>query len=163
MRSRLYEIEHMLPELLQEEDAWQDVFVNYHEPFVERLWRPYGEERIYLHCIQPCPLEKTLFHPHPWPSAMRLHGTYEMTFGYGSGDVPPPVGCTLTMTAGTVYEMIDPNGWHAVRALDRPAMSLMVTGKPWGRLSPKSDTPLPSLPQEERQKILSFFRLAYPR
>jgi hypothetical protein len=41
------------------------------------------------------------------------------------------------------------------------AMTLMVTGRPWDRPSPRSDKPLRSLTEEETQAILRFFRERY--
>lgn len=163
MLSHLFEAERDLPLLLEDEGSWNDVFIDYHAPFVERLWRPYGEHRLYLHRIHPCHETQALLHPHPWPSAMRLHGTYKMLVGYGSGDAPPPIACSLIMPAGTAYEMIDPDGWHAVCPVDRPALSVMLTGMPWGRPAPKSNKPLMPLTREARAQLFQFFREIYAR
>ena len=52
---------------------------------------PWRDCRIYLHRIYPCAPGEALFHPHLWPSAMRiLSGEYEMAVGYGAGRVPRP-------------------------------------------------------------------------
>src|SRR5262245_32103375 len=88
--------EKELPRLLADEGAWQSLYVDSHPPVVERLWRPWRAGRAYLHRIHPCGPGEALFHPHPWPSAMRvLEGEYEMAIGYGSGVVPPPVAALL--------------------------------------------------------------------
>ncbi|MDP3727192.1 MAG: hypothetical protein Q8R35_00975 [bacterium] len=164
MLNALHEAEQRLPTLLRDGDAWQSVFVDYHPPFVERLWRQWGRYRIYLHHIHPCGENEALFHPHPWPSAMRvLGGTYEMVLGFGAGEAPPPRFVRLVLGPGSEYEMIDPDGWHFVRPLAGPTMSLMVAGKPWDRPSPKSDKLLDPLRPDAKAAILAFFREHYPQ
>lgn len=159
----LSQVEQVLPSLLQNEAIWKDVDVDYHPPHVERMWCDWEGYRVYLHRIHPCAPGEALFHPHPWPSAMHvLSGMYEMTVGYGPGKQAPPVASTLLLPSGTRYEMVHPDGWHAVRPIDVPAYSLMITGKPWDRWSPKSDKPLGSLTPQERSQILDFFRSHYP-
>jgi hypothetical protein len=97
---------------------------------VERLWTQYGQHRVFLHQIHPC--EKALFHPHPWPSAVKvLSGLYEMGISYGVGKGDPPEAATCILAAGSSYEMIEPNGWHYVRPLGSASLSLMVTAAPW--------------------------------
>lgn len=155
----LYKVEKILPKLLENDDNWNSIYVNYHHPFVERLWMQYGTYRIYLHRIYPCKKRDALFHPHPWPSAMRIYdGKYEMAIGFGTGDKTPPISAVLLMTAGSEYEMTDPNCWHYVRPIGKPTMSLMVTGKPWNRLSPKSKKQLKPLPDSQKKEIIEFFR-----
>jgi hypothetical protein len=158
----LHAVETALPELLKDEAGWNSLLVDYHTPFVERLWREWNGYRIYLHRIHPCEPGEALFHPHPWASAMRvLAGTYEMALGYGTGETEPPIGSLDILYAGSEYEMIDPNDWHYVRPLLVPTMSLMVTDKPWNRLSPKSEKPLNPLAEKPRKEILNFFREEY--
>jgi hypothetical protein len=86
-----------------------------------------------------------------------LRGQYEMAIGYGEGDSPPPQAAKLILNKGSRYEMLDPNGWHYVRPLDEPSLSLMVTGKPWNRQAPTSDKPLQMLTVEQRAKLFSDF------
>ena len=69
----LTQVERALPALLQDESVWQSLYVDYHPPMVERLWTRWGEYRVFLHRIHPCERGQALFHPHPWPSAMRVH------------------------------------------------------------------------------------------
>ncbi len=158
----LYAVERELPELLLDESGWKSVYVDYHPPTVERLWRGWGEYRIYLHRIQPCGPGEALFHPHPWPSAMRiLAGTYEMAVGYGKGMDEPPVAALMIAEGNFRYEMTDPDAWHYVRPLGAPTMSLMITGKPWDRPSHRSTTPLHPLTPEQHRAILDFFRTHY--
>ncbi len=129
-----------LQELFDDEAGWQSLDVDYEPPRVERLWRPYeSDHRLYLHRIHPC--EQALFHPHPWPSAiLLLSGRYEMGIGYGAGNTPPPIAATTILAPGTMYEMLDPDGWHYVRPLGGPSLSLMVTGPRWERWSPGPST-----------------------
>lgn len=158
----LRQVEAQLPALLRDETRWKTVLVDYHPPVVERLWCDLGDFRVYLHQIHPCEPGEALFHPHPWPSAMRvLAGTYEMGIGYGPGMEAPPVAARLIMGPGTEYEMTDRDGWHDVRPVGGATMSLMVTGKPWSRPSPKSEKPLHPLQEEREQQMLGFFRDRY--
>jgi hypothetical protein len=156
----------VLPTLLQKPDVWQSVFVDYEPPFVERLWTPVevaGKPyRVFLHRIFPTDLDKCLFHPHPWPSAIKiLSGTYIMNCGYGPGIERPPVSMQLKLATGTSYEMAHPDGWHAVSPLNEPSYSLMVTGAPWSRPSYKPGKPLQPLTFDAEAALLSFFRQAY--
>jgi hypothetical protein len=157
----------ILPQLLTDASPWKSLYVDYHPPFVQRLWtsvdvdgKPY---RVYLHRILPCELKDALFHTHPWPSAMRiLSGRYTMIAGHGEGNATPPVSMTLSLPAGASYEMVHPDSWHAVCPEGEAAYSLMVTGAPWPRESPKSPYPLQPLPADLQAEILQFFRSAYP-
>src|SRR5262245_54548018 len=158
----LERVERALPELLADSDGWTGLYIDYHPPTVERLWRQWGEYRISLHRIHPCAASEALFHPHPWPSAMRvLSGEYEMAVGYGEGDEPPPVAARLIATGELSYEMTDPDAWHHVRPIGGPSWSLMVTGRPWSRPAPRSDKPLTELTARQREELLSFFRARY--
>lgn len=162
----LESIEKELPTLLKDESLWKSVFVDYHLPYVERLWTSItidkNEYRIYLHRILPTHLEKCLYHPHPWPSAMKiLSGQYKMKVGYGEDMQEPPVSTTLILPQGTYYEMIDPNSWHAVCPLETASFSLMVTGQPWGRISHKSNKILQPLSFSQEEVIFRFFKEYY--
>lgn len=158
----LHRVESQLPEMLQDESGWNSLFVDYHPPVVERLWRQWYDFRIYLHRIHPCEPGEALFHPHPWPSAMRvLGGAYEMAIGYGAGEKEPPMAARIVMGAGSEYEMTDPDGWHYVRPIGGPTMSLMIAGKPWDRPSPKSEKTLNPLGEKQKEEILKFFRGQY--
>jgi hypothetical protein len=160
----LYAVERELPALLEHDGGWQGLFIDYHPPAVERLWRPWGAYRVSLHRIFPCPEGMALFHPHPWPSAMRvLDGRYEMAVGFGPGLTPPPVAARLLMGGDFAYEMTHPDAWHYVRPLDAPTFSLMVTGPPWSRPAPRSDRPLSPLTPKQTADLLAFFRGRYPR
>lgn len=158
----ILEVEKILSQLLKEE-VWKSVDINYHPPRVERLWTEYNNYRISLHCIHPCTTEEALIHPHPWPSAMRIvQGSYEMGIGYSSTNEPPTIAAKVILNKGCLYEMTDMNGWHYVRPLE-PCYTLMVTGQPWGRESPKSSKPLESLSKEREIEILSIISEYYKR
>lgn len=163
--------------LLDDPDGWNTLDVNYEPPRVERLWREFENGRLYLHRIYPC--EKALFHPHPWPSAVKiLSGSYEMAIGYHVGQpgegqrrpgmtpTPPPYASLQVLTKGSTYEMIRPGGWHYVRPLGGTSYSIMVTGPKWdGVWSPKPNTIHPLGPVEPQSKanILEAFRAFYGR
>jgi len=155
----LAHVEKELPELLNDEKGWNTLFIDYEKPFVERMQRQHGEYRINLHRIHPCKTDEALYHPHPWPSAVHIYaGEYEMAVGYGEGTEQPPV-ATLVQTKGEFcYEMTSPDGWHYVRPIDDVVMSVMISGKPWNRESPKSEHPLKPLTEEQKKSILEFFK-----
>lgn len=148
-----------LPEFLRSQEGWNSAHVTYHPPRVERIWRQWGNHRILLHRIHPCEDGEALFHPHPWPSAVGiLSGHYEHRTGFQAhttGDEKLPVTLELTrgvLTAGSSYEMTNPDAWHSVRPLEKPSDSVMVTG-------PLYEPPvkMPN-PPNEKQGPLDGFR-----
>src|SRR5687767_10331982 len=152
-----------LPNLLRQREGWKTLFVDYHAPFVERLYREWNGHRLYLHCIHPCAPEAALFHPHPWPSAMRVHsGEYEMGVGYGKGDEPPPIAAKIVAEGSMTYEMSDPDAWHYVRPIGGVAMTVMLSGPPWDRSSPRPEKVLSPLSEERALELLERFRAFYP-
>lgn len=160
---KLYAVEHALPHLLANESLWHSLFVDYAKPHVERVFMNWNGLRINLHRISACETHEALFHPHPWPSAMRiLEGSYEMGVGYSTTDEVPPAAATLILPAGAAYEMVDRNGWHYVRPLTDYSLTLMVSGEPWDRTSPKSSYTLSELSSEKKREILELFRKKYP-
>jgi len=157
--------EAALPALLNDPAGWRSLDINYHPPRVERLFRPWGEGgRLSLHRVHPCPLDSALFHPHPWPSAMRIvSGSYRMIVGYGAGVEQPPVAMTLELTAGARYAMVDPDAWHAVVPQGQPSLSIMVTGQPWARPVPlEPGGPLHALEPAAVAELLATFEGYYP-
>jgi hypothetical protein len=156
-------VEKELPRLLLDEAAWNGLFIDYHAPTVERLWLPWGKYRVLLHRIYPCAPGEALFHAHPWPSAMRvLAGEHEMAVGHGKGEDPPPVAALMIAKGDFRYEMTDPDAWHDVRPLGAPTLSVMVTGQPWDRPSPRSSKPLVLLTDSQRAELFRLFREHYP-
>src|SRR3990167_1167848 len=90
-------IEKEIPVLLKQDD-WNTLYIDYELPIVERAWRQHGEHRIFLHRIHPCEREQSLWHPHPWPSAVKvISGEYEMGVGYG--EKSPPVAALMIAKA----------------------------------------------------------------
>lgn len=161
--------------LLDTPDDWNTLDVDYEPPRVERLWTEFEDGRLYLHKIHPC--DKALYHPHPWPSAIKITwGRYEMAVGYhrgmpgenqhhaGQTPPPPPFASLLVLVPGSTYEMIRPGGWHYVRPLGYPSYSIMVTGPKWrGVWSPKVDRKLEPLDDLTKASMLESFRSFYGR
>ena len=158
----LKNVEKELPKLLKDRSLWKSLYIDYHPPFVERMWTPWSDYRIYLHRIHPCTEDEALLHPHPWPSAMKVFGEYEMGLAFGAGQEPPIVFATIILGHGDVYEMTHRDGWHYVRPIGKPSFSLMITGKPWERWSPSATKELRPLTAEEEKRLLKFFRIRYP-
>ena len=159
---QLKRIEKILPELLKCPDEWKTIDVTYHLPRVERVYIDHGEWRVSLHCIHPCLREEALYHPHPWPSAMRvLSGIYEMGTGYGKGKVLEHEVQVTELAAGSAYEMHHPDAWHDVIPLGEPCMTLMITGKPWDRITPRSNEKLGPLTEKRKKEIMDFFAEYY--
>jgi hypothetical protein len=167
----LQRVENALLPMLENRSAWSSLNINYHRPFVERLWLPMKVDdqsvRVNLHLIQPCNPQDVLFHPHPWPAAMRiLRGTYEMGVGVGKYGAPD-VSMRIVGQRGTAYEMTDPNAWHYVRPLDMSnVLSLMVTGTPWPEEIVQSNPSPPKgrlgeLREDRVTHILNLFKLFY--
>lgn len=158
----LARLERELPRLLVEA-TWNSLEINYHPPFVERLWIPWGDYRVALHRIHTCTADAALFHPHPWPSAMRiLDGAYELAIGYGTGSTTPPIAARIIASGDFTYEMTDPDAWHYVRPLGGPAKTIMVTGAPWPRPAPTASPPLKPLDAARAAELLGWFRARYP-
>lgn len=154
----LAEAERALVHMLYSPEAWNSLDVSYEPPRVERLWKDWKDgHRIYLHRIHPC--DTALFHPHPWPSAVKvLSGQYEMGIGYGKGQERPPVAALTVLTAGATYAMTDPNGWHWVRPIGGPSLSLMVTGPKWERWAPRPDFTLHPLSEKDHKRLVDDFK-----
>ncbi len=146
MLDRLEHVEARMLSLLPprpcELGPWHTKRIDYHPPVVDRMYRDLTIEgavhRLYLHRIHPCAPGASLFHPHPWPSAIRVlpvsGSTYEMAVSLGDpAGEPPPVAALLRVAGGLAYEMIEPRGWHSVRILGMPSISVMLTGPLWAR------------------------------
>lgn len=156
MLEQLKEVEAQMPELLQNAE-WNSLYIDYEKPHVERLWIQLGENRLYLHRILPCEEPQALFHPHPWPSAIKLlKGSYEMGVGYTETNEAPPVAAKIVLRAGASYEMTDINGWHYVRPTEE-VLSIMLTGPKWDRWSFKSNYSLRPLTAEEQDRLKGYF------
>ncbi len=162
----LWDAEFALSELLQETAEWRGIFIDYEKPHIARLWRPWKQYRINLHLIYPCDNSETLFHPHGWPSAMKIiSGMYKMVVGFGTDLIPPPEDTRISflLAAGSYYTMPHPNQWHSVRPLLTKSFSVMLTGPRWNRaLIPVTKKPEPLLLSSPLgQEMLTFFRSYY--
>ena len=167
-------VEYLLPRLLLQPEIWRGKDILYHAPRVERIYtdqtlsgrKSLGDNRISLHIIYPTD-EQCLFHPHPWPSVIKIvHGGYEMGVGYGEGLETPPEACKLLLTAGSIYAMLDPDGWHYVKpATSQPNLSVMISGAPWGREMPIENIPdgaNKDMTPERIGQIIATFQTFYP-
>jgi hypothetical protein len=155
--------QEQLMDLLDNPEVWKGLIVDYHKPTVYRCWTQLGEHRLSLHIIDGCEEGESLYHPHPWPSAMRVvsgSGPYEMGVGFGPGLEPPPIACRLILSPGDYYEMLDINGWHYVRPLGTFSASLMLSGKPWDReqIEAPGDSFTKELPELSKLEILRKFK-----
>ncbi len=156
-----------LPRLLREpEETWQSLDVIYHPPRVERAWRQHGELRVFLHRIWPCDPGEALLHPHDWPSAVHLvTGRYEHVLAYPRAEGPLTL-TTLELAAGSRYELVEPAAWHSVRPIGGPALSLMITARPYARPQrqafAKPARPQPPLDAASKRSLLAAFRERFP-
>ena len=170
MLNVLHEVERRLGELLADEGAWRSKRIDYTPPVVDRLYRDWSHEgvnyRVYLHRIYPC--EKAFYHPHPWPSAIRVLPTpgavYEMAVGGGDDyfAVEPLVAALIRVSGGMEYEMVERIGYHSVRIIGEPSVSVMVTGPVWDPGAPRTDSfNFRELDVDEREAILAPIRTQY--
>jgi hypothetical protein len=160
---RKVESDH-LPGWLYQPEKWNSVYVDYEPPFVERLWLQLDDEhRLFLHHIAPCREQQALWHPHPWPSIVKvMQGSgYEHGVGYdGTGEGKAPVAMTQVVHGSMTYEMLSPHVWHYVRPL-WPSWSIMIIGKPFESPSPGYVRPTKALsPLAEGRKsyMLDFWK-----
>ena len=176
MLNALHNVIKELPRLLVDGE-WRSVHVTYHPPRVERLWVQHGECRLFLHRIYPCKEGEALFHPHPWPSAVRIvdGGAYEMGISgeYLSEDYEHPgMGPAWTsqhakvvLHPGCEYEMTERHGWHYVRPIDRVSDSIMITGPLY---EPRVQMPSPpakkqeALSPERLEELFAVWKARFP-
>lgn len=157
MINKLKEILKILPELL-ENSQLNTMYIDYHKPFVYRIWFAYEDLRVFIHKIEPCSeSSEALYHPHKWDSAMYIaKGSYEMGIGHSTDNNTPITDCKLILPQGTFYEMTHKDGWHYVNPLDEPCYTIMITGRLNGREMPIEPTkPFRVLTQDEITEILT--------
>lgn len=159
----LNEALHALPQLVFEDPStWQTLAVRYETPHVDRVWRQWGDYRLYLHCIYPC--DKPLYHLHPWASGIAvISGFQRMGVGLAGPDGVPITVATTVLGAGSRYEMVYPEAMHFVQPLGGPSMSVMVTARPWSSEVARGHQPghglvHDPLPDPTRDAILNFYR-----
>lgn len=165
MIKKLLEVEMNIVELLQQHVAngtLNSLYIDYEPPTVERMWFQHGDNRVLLHKIHVCDAEP-LFHPHPWKSAVRIVlGSYEMQVGHSATDERPAVDCTIIMPQGSLYEMVEMDGWHSVRPLVIPSYSLMLIGERYNRKMPvEPNKEFRALTDAEIKSNLSVFEGFY--
>lgn len=180
--TKLKDIELDLPKMLEDSSIWNSLDIDYYPPRVERLWAQYSEGRICLHAIHKCNPDEALYHPHPWPSSMKvLEGNYRMGLSDEVGTSPYPNGgdysrlgeflhtqgfklreiATVELSSGSYYEMPEEKGWHYVQPLDDVVYTLMYIGQPFKNKSngaKKADKDLKRLPEERVSELLLKFK-----
>ncbi len=157
----LLKMQSFIPEFLKDIDRWKSKYIDYEHPYVERLWIDFCGYRLSLHAIHPCTRDEAFYHPHPWPSAIKiLRGSYEMGIGYGTSE--PPLAGLIILKEGSTYEMTDPLGWHYVRPLAGITYTFMITGVPYEKSeAEKSSKPLSPLDPARKEELIEFFRKIY--
>ena len=139
---------------LENLSSFNTVFVNYEKPYVERMWFQLDyEHRVFLHHILPCEAPECLYHPHPWPSIVKVldaGGGYEHGIGFQTPEQAlvgkePMVSVFQDMDPGSTftYEMPFSDTWHYVSVKERGSWSIMVTGRPFNNAPPRP--PLPKM------------------
>ena len=159
----LKQVEKELGSLLERTD-WQSLDINYHAPRVERVWLQWHGFRINLHRIHACTPRQALFHPHPWPSVVRvIEGGYWSAIGYGDSTGPDPaMAAEFWLAPNSIVSMEEPYGWHLV-APPAPSLSLMVTSAPWQmKMSFKPGLILTTLSDEKIESLKNAFKDHYP-
>lgn len=146
----LKQIEENLPILIHPDNQhnWKSLEITYEEPHVWRLWIPILLEnnyyRLCIHKIFKCKNSNPLYHPHDWPSAMKiLNGIYIMNVG-----VENAILSTVELCSGSYYEMSNFKSFHSVNPQTDSVLSLMLMGNFYCNRLP---FPKPS----EKQKSLS--------
>ena len=120
---------------LNNPEMWETLDVDYHPPYVERVWMPWNDGRLCLHKIEPCERDEALVHPHPWKSAMYvlpIGGKYEHGCGlrYYRGLMHEDMITSVQEFRGDAYyEMTHPDGIHYVRPIGLPVYSVMYSGR----------------------------------
>lgn len=118
--------------------------VDYFPPRVERISICVGNYRLYFHVLHPCPEGSSLYHSHPWESAIHvISGTYEMGLSFSTDEndlIDIESGkyneirkqteiAKIIAHEGMYYEMMHKHGWHYVRPVGKqPCYSVMITG-----------------------------------
>jgi hypothetical protein len=138
MLTILTDILKILPDKLDDLSLWDSLIINRRKPFTYRAFfifedGAYKNIRVCLHRFDPCDESDAFFHPHPWPSAMKvLAGSYKMKLGYSQTlTSKPEFMMEEVLAAGSTYSMTEPKCWHSVQPLS-DCFSVMINGQPWG-------------------------------
>ena len=123
-------------------NQWDSLRINRRKPHTTRLILDAGESRICLHRFEPCRVDESFAHPHPWPSSMLiLAGFYEMNV-FSSCDLESTEThrvMELNLGPGSIYHMHQPTTWHQV-VPHTVCYSLMVNGPRWENAHLKAPT-----------------------
>ncbi len=167
MLETLHKVENNLIELLYKNaDKIQTMYIDYHKPYVSRIWFIDEENdcRVFLHKIEPCNESKeALYHPHKWDSAVRIiSGEYEMGIGHSETDEIPKTDCVLILGQGACYSMTQKDGWHYVFPRQFITHTLMVIpNKLNGRKMPvEPDKKFRKLTYKEVENMFYAFQLS---
>ena len=113
--------------------CWESIVINRRKPHTYRAFIQFEASRICLHRFDACDRDDSFSHPHPWPSSMLiLSGKYEMAVGRTPDllSSEPSSVIFVTLSAGSVYHMLDQHTWHKVIPRTQ-CYSLMVNGPRW--------------------------------
>lgn len=81
-----------------------------------------------------------------------------MQIGHSATDEIPAVDCTVVLPEGSMYEMIEMDGWHSVKPILSPTHSLMVIGERYPRKMPLEPTKeLRQLTENEKLELMLTF------
>jgi hypothetical protein len=142
MLTRLRALLPTIREDLRRTDGWHCREITYEHPHVLRLWRQYGDDRIFLHRLSPVLAgSEAMWHPHPWPSAtLIVDGRYTMGIAENvyrwccstvtPDDITGDQLAEIEVGPRSAYTMANPETWHVVRPLV-PTYSIMLTGQPY--------------------------------
>jgi hypothetical protein len=120
--------------------SWKTLFIDYHKPYVERAYRDLDSgSRLSIHRIHTCTEEEALLHPHPWPAAFIVLGSYAMSMGQSETLEKPEI-LSRFWLQNSAYEILDKNTWHKVSPINDSCMTIMLSGKPWDREMPIKPT-----------------------
>ena len=162
MINELLSYYRMINDALKKENrqALKSLSIDYHPPFVQRIYFDIGDKRMNLHRMHPCSPEDALMHPHPWPSAVSvLSGSYEMSVGFSEDETEPKDTMKFILSKGSHYEMENVNSWHSVAPIVYPSLSVMLTGKPNDRpIKVKPQNKLRELTDDEFYSLINDFR-----
>lgn len=165
MLDKLYSIEKILGTYLRNKNiTFHSMYIDYEPPIVERIWFQLGDDRVYLHKIHKAKNFQTLYHPHPWKSAIRIvEGSYEMGVGHSATDETPPTDCLLVLKQGSAYTMFEQDAWHWVNPITDFVYSLMITGERFNRKMPvEPEKKFNELTSEQFKDIIAVFQNYYP-
>lgn len=135
LNEMLPEIHQWICEDIERDDLsrWDSLIINKLKPHTYRVFTMIGDLRVCLHRFEPCSPDECFRHPHPWPAAfIVMDGRYKHWLGWSdhqTDDEPQGVSNGI-VTAGCMYEIVDPRTWHSVQPLVT-SYTVMLNGAPW--------------------------------